>query len=57
MSQGTKNLIKYALIITALVAAIWLGLKWFGGVANDNVGDYDGGRSQGEELVESQLNG
>ena len=57
MSQGTKNLIKYALIITALVAAIWLGLKWFGGVAKDNVGDYDGGRSQGEELVESQLNG
>jgi hypothetical protein len=51
MSQGTKNFIKYALIITSLVAAIWFGLKWFGGLANDNVGDYDGGRSQAEDIV------
>ena len=57
MSQGTKNIIKYALIIAALGVAIWLGLKWFGGIANDNVGDYDGGRSQGEQIVENQLDG
>ena len=57
MSQGTKNIIKYALIIAALGVAIWSGLKWFGGIANDNVGDYDGGRSQGEQIVENQLAG
>ncbi|MDO4863832.1 MAG: hypothetical protein Q4A05_06660 [Ruminococcus sp.] len=57
MSRRTKDIIKYALIIAALVIAVWLGLKWFGGLANDNLGDYDGGRSHGEQVVEDQLNG
>jgi len=57
VSQGTKSLIRYAVIIAALVAAIWFGLKWFGGVAKDNAGDYDGGKGRAEDIVEDQING
>ena len=57
MSQSTKSFIKFALLIAALAIVIWLGLKWFGGLANDNAGDYDGGKSRAEEIVEDQLNG
>ena len=57
MSQGTKSLIRYAVIIAALVAAIWFGLRWFGGVAKDNAGDYDGGKGRAEDIVEDQING
>ena len=57
MSERTKKFLMAAVIIGGLVLEVWFGLKWFGGLANDNLGDYDGGRSQGEEIVENQLNG
>ena len=57
MSQGTKSFIKFALIITALIIAIWLGLKWFGGLAQDNAGTYDGGKSQAEQRIDENANG
>ncbi len=57
MSQGTKSAIKYVIIIAALIAAVWLGLKWFGGIANDNAGKVDGGKSQAEQRVDEYANG
>lgn len=57
MSQGTKSAIKYVIIIAALIAAVWLGLKCFGGVANDNAGKVDGGKSQAEQRVDEYANG
>ncbi|MCR4890499.1 MAG: hypothetical protein K5979_15195 [Ruminococcus sp.] len=50
-----KDILKYAVIIIVLGTVVWLGLKWFGGLANDNAGDYDGGRSQYEQRVEGML--
>ncbi len=55
MSERTKKMLVYIVIIVGLGAAIWFGLKWFGGLANSNVGDYDGGRGKGEQQVEAQL--
>lgn len=55
MSQSAKSFIKFALLIAALAIAIWLGLRWFGGLAEDNAGDYDGGKSRAEEIVNDQL--
>ena len=57
MSERTRKLLTTAIIIVGLVLAVWFGLKWFGNLANDNVGDYDGGRSVGEEIVDNYANG
>ena len=57
MSSRFRSFIITVALIVGLGAAIWFGLKWFGGVANDNYGDYDGGKGKAEEIVDNQLNG
>ncbi len=57
MSSRFKSFIITVALIVGLGAAIWFGLKWFGGVANDNYGDYDGGKGKAEEIIDDQLNG
>ena len=57
MSDRTKKFLTTVVIIVGLVLAVWFGLKWFGGLANDNLSDYDGGRSTGEEIVDNYANG
>ena len=46
--------VKTIIIIAALAAVAYIGLKWFAGFANDDLGSYDGGRSS---LVDNMENG
>ena len=46
--------VKTIIIIAALAAVAYIGLKWFAGFANDDLGSYDVGRSS---LVDNMENG
>lgn len=41
------------IILVLLGVGLWFGLKWFGGMANDELGGYDGGRSEYVNEVEN----
>lgn len=53
MGKDFKKTLRTIVVIIGLGALIWFGLKWFGGVANDNVGGTDGGASRYEDMVEN----
>ena len=44
--------LKNILIIVALAAIAYFGLTKFAGFANDDLGDYDGGRGKYEDAIE-----
>lgn len=52
MGNNFKGKVIAVLLIAALGAALWYGLKWFGGVANDNAGGMDGGASKYEQQAD-----
>jgi len=45
--------VKTIIIIAALAALAFVGLKWFAGFANDDLGSYDGGRGKYEDTIEN----
>ena len=45
--------LKTILIIAAFAAAAYFGLTKFAGFANDDLGDYDGGRGEYEDSIEN----
>jgi len=45
--------VKTVIIIAALAVLAYFGLKWFAGFANDDLGDYDGGRGKYEDSIEN----
>ena len=47
--------LKTILLIAAFAALICIAFKWFYGLANDNLTDYDGGRGKYEESVDESL--
>ena len=49
----SKDSIKRLLIIAAFAVLVVLGFKWFMSLANDDLGDYDGGRGQYEDSIEN----
>ncbi|EWM52955.1 hypothetical protein [Ruminococcus flavefaciens] len=48
-----NKLLKTIIILVILGAALWFGLRWFGGLANDELGDYDGGRGEYVDSIEN----
>ncbi len=57
MGKDFKKTLITILLLIGLGAALWYGLKWFGGIANDNAGDFDGGKSQYEQQVNGDAEG
>ena len=50
MIMKINKTVKTIIIIAALA---YFGLKWFAGFANDDLGDYDGGRGKYEDSIEN----
>ena len=48
-----KSKLKTILLIAAFAALIYFGFKWFMGLANDDLSDYDGGRGKYEDSVDN----
>ncbi|MBR6968298.1 MAG: hypothetical protein IKH78_07150 [Ruminococcus sp.] len=48
-----KESIKRLLIIIAFAVLVVAGFKWFMNLANDDLGDYDGGRGKYEDAIEN----
>ena len=57
MEKKKKKTLITILLLIGLGAALWYGLKWFGGIADDNAGDFDGGKSQYEQQVNGDAEG
>lgn len=55
MGKDFKRTLITIALIAGLGALLWYGLKWFGGVANDNAGGMDGGASKYEQQVQENL--
>lgn len=45
--------VKTIIILVALAIAAYIGLTKFSGFANDDLGDYDGGRGKYEDSIEN----
>lgn len=48
-----KETVKKIILVVIIIAALLIGLNLFNNMAKDDLGDYDGGRGEYEEMIEN----